>query len=266
MEKEEIIKIIKNNPQINYEDMKKQALDAGMALGVFDNAWKTTRERGKVLKYVLIGGVVLVVILGTAYALKRHQGPSDSTYLPMPGQGSTLPMPGQGSTSSCPPDSACRSGFAIDEFGNCSPECTGDPEICNAMDDDCDGKIDEGDVCVIDPLTTTEDVSRPIVNTTKIEKDGVTYEVAHDRISVSLKASAITSDSEKASLLKFLTPLGAKVIGQTTFQSVVLIWQIAVDDPAKLQEIQKQIKAHTAVRDAELNMIMGFSGGNRLCP
>jgi hypothetical protein len=50
-----------------------------------------------------------------------------------------------GDGDSCPDDFDCADGFCLPSDGRCD-ECA-DEEECNGVDDDCDGDVDEGDVC-----------------------------------------------------------------------------------------------------------------------
>jgi hypothetical protein len=38
----------------------------------------------------------------------------------------------------------CAGGLRCDDSGACVPDCRPEPEVCNGVDDDCDGQIDEG--------------------------------------------------------------------------------------------------------------------------
>jgi len=44
MDKEQIANIIRSNPGLSYPEMKKQALEAGVALSVFEEAWREARK------------------------------------------------------------------------------------------------------------------------------------------------------------------------------------------------------------------------------
>ena len=151
----------------------------------------------------------------------------------------------------------CDDGFSVSEFGTCFPKCTNTTEVCNARDDDCDGKIDEDDICVIDPTKTKENTRRPILHTTTIQWNGISLEVAHDRVSVVLKSSAIASQTEQAALLAHIKKSGAKVIGKTA-GAVTLEWQLAVNNPSQLKATRDKIASHASVQRASLSPIMDF--------
>jgi hypothetical protein len=56
---------------------------------------------------------------------------------------------GQGShcvsAQPCGPNGGCPPGTMCDANGMCAGSCTPSPEMCNGVDDDCDGNIDEQD-------------------------------------------------------------------------------------------------------------------------
>jgi len=85
-----------------------------------------------------------------------------------------------------------------------------------------------------------------------LEEKGLLIEVAHNQIIVYFK-SDVTKE-QLSEFLTYLTSLKTKVIGQNV-DSVIRKWQLAVDEPEKLQEIKNKINEHPFVRDAWLNEI-----------
>lgn len=73
MEKEKIIEIIENNPNLSYEEMKKDALQAGMSEQDFNECYKknrATRIKKNILFIILIiGTTVLLLTSKSTYSL-----------------------------------------------------------------------------------------------------------------------------------------------------------------------------------------------------
>jgi len=221
MDKKQTIEFIKANPQLSYEEFKIQAQNAGMDSMLFDEAWQeahSTKSKKNIITIVSILLVMAILIIG--FLFKNNNG--------------------------------CESGYSIDEFGNCSLSCTGKPEVCNARDDDCDTKIDEDDVCVIDPLSFNGSIVRAGVNTVEITiREGYVETVAHNQLLVTVDEALTPADFVEA--LAGLQASPAVVIGQIQEMNW---YQIAVEDASALSAVKVEIEEWPSARQVEYNHVM----------
>jgi hypothetical protein len=65
MEKQQIVDLIKQNPQMSYEEMKAQAESAKVPLDMFEDAWNETRgkKKGKGKRLKIIGSIIILTLI-----------------------------------------------------------------------------------------------------------------------------------------------------------------------------------------------------------
>jgi len=64
MDKKQIIKIIKKNSKLNYDDLKKQALEAGISEDIFDEVWSKLKARKKkIITFIILFALLIIGLI-----------------------------------------------------------------------------------------------------------------------------------------------------------------------------------------------------------